>query len=110
VAGCQNFCSWLGLAPKNDISGGKVLKSRTMKNRNRAIVLYPCLYDPTQRRIITVDAQGQQQYHHFPMVQLALFTFELLYVVWKMLPYRRSLWSRPLLQAQQGNLFEHFAR
>jgi hypothetical protein len=26
----------LGLAPKNDISGGKVLKSRTMKNRNRA--------------------------------------------------------------------------
>jgi transposase len=29
-------CSWLGLAPKNDSSGGKVLKSRTMKNRNRA--------------------------------------------------------------------------
>jgi transposase len=32
----QHFCSWLGLAPKNDISGGKILKSRTMKNRNRA--------------------------------------------------------------------------
>jgi hypothetical protein len=32
----KHFCSWLGLAPKNDISGGKVLKSRTMKNRNRA--------------------------------------------------------------------------
>ncbi len=31
-----HFCSWLGLAPNNDISGGKVLKSRTMKNRNRA--------------------------------------------------------------------------
>jgi hypothetical protein len=30
------FCSWLGLAPKNDISGGKVLRSRTMKHRNRA--------------------------------------------------------------------------
>lgn len=30
------FCAWLGLAPKNDISGGKVLKSRTLKNRNRA--------------------------------------------------------------------------
>jgi hypothetical protein len=28
--------SWLGLAPKHDISGGKVLKSRTMKNRHRA--------------------------------------------------------------------------
>jgi hypothetical protein len=32
----KQFCSWLGLAPKNDISGGKVLKSRTLKNRNRA--------------------------------------------------------------------------
>jgi transposase len=30
------FCSWLGLAPKNAISGGTVLKSRTMKNRHRA--------------------------------------------------------------------------
>ncbi len=32
----KHFGSWLGLAPKNDISGGKVLKSRTLKNRNRA--------------------------------------------------------------------------
>lgn len=30
------FGSWLGLAPQNDISGGKRLKSRTMKKRNRA--------------------------------------------------------------------------
>jgi hypothetical protein len=29
-------CSWLGLAPKKDLSGGKVLKSRTMKTRHRA--------------------------------------------------------------------------
>ena len=32
----KHCCSWLGLAPKNDLSGGKVLKSRTMKTRNRA--------------------------------------------------------------------------
>jgi transposase len=32
----KHFCAWLGLAPKNEISGGKVLKSRTMKTRNRA--------------------------------------------------------------------------
>ncbi len=30
------FCSWLGLAPHNDISGGKVLRSRTFSNHNRA--------------------------------------------------------------------------
>ena len=32
----KHFCSWLGLAPRNDISGGKVLRSRTLKTKNRA--------------------------------------------------------------------------
>jgi transposase len=32
----KHFASWLGLSPRNDISGGKVLRSRTFKVRNRA--------------------------------------------------------------------------
>ncbi len=32
----KHFCSWLRLAPHNDISGGKVLRSRTLKTDNRA--------------------------------------------------------------------------
>ena len=32
----KHFCSWLGLAPKHDISGGKVLKNKTIKTHNRA--------------------------------------------------------------------------
>ena len=32
----KHFCSLLGLAPHNDKSAGKVLRSRTMKVRNRA--------------------------------------------------------------------------
>jgi transposase len=32
----KHFCAWLGLAPRNDISGGKVLRSRTIKVRSRA--------------------------------------------------------------------------
>lgn len=32
----KHFCSWLGLAPHNDISGGKRLRSQTLKNNNRA--------------------------------------------------------------------------
>jgi hypothetical protein len=32
----KHFASWLGLAPRNDISGGKVLRSRTLKTHNRA--------------------------------------------------------------------------
>jgi transposase len=31
-----NFCSWLGLAPKHEISGTKVLKNKTLKTKNRA--------------------------------------------------------------------------
>jgi hypothetical protein len=32
----KNFGSWLGLAPKHEISGGKVLNNRTLKTKNRA--------------------------------------------------------------------------
>ncbi|MFH1909368.1 MAG: transposase [Chloroflexota bacterium] len=32
----KHFCPWLGLAPKHEISGAKVLKNRTMKTKNRA--------------------------------------------------------------------------
>lgn len=32
----KHFCSWLGLAPHNDISGGRVLRTRTLKTHNRA--------------------------------------------------------------------------
>lgn len=32
----KHFSSWLGLAPHNDISGGKILRSRTLPTDNRA--------------------------------------------------------------------------
>ena len=32
----KHFCSWLGLAPKHEVSGGKVLKNHTLKTKNRA--------------------------------------------------------------------------
>ncbi len=32
----KQWCSWLSVAPHNDISGGKVLKSRVLKSHNRA--------------------------------------------------------------------------
>jgi len=31
----KHFCAWLGLAPKHDITGGKVLSNRTLKTKNR---------------------------------------------------------------------------
>lgn len=32
----KHFCSWLGLAPRHEISGAKVLKNKTLKTKNRA--------------------------------------------------------------------------
>jgi len=32
----KHFTSWCGVAPRNDISGGRVLRSRTLPTRNRA--------------------------------------------------------------------------
>jgi transposase len=32
----KHICSWLGLAPHNEITGGKVIRSYTLKNHNRA--------------------------------------------------------------------------
>lgn len=32
----KHFCSWLGLAPKHDITGGKVQKNSVLKTKNRA--------------------------------------------------------------------------
>ena len=32
----KHFCSWLGLAPHNDITGGRVVRSRTLPVHNRA--------------------------------------------------------------------------
>jgi transposase len=32
----KHFASWCGVAPRNDISGGRVLRSRTLPTRNRA--------------------------------------------------------------------------
>ena len=30
-----HFCSWMGLSPNRRITGGKILSSRTQKNKNR---------------------------------------------------------------------------
>jgi transposase len=32
----KHFCAWLGLAPKHEITGGKVLNNKTIKTKNRA--------------------------------------------------------------------------
>ena len=57
----KHFCSWLGLAPKHEISGGKVLKNKTLKTKNRAgqafrmaaqsVKQADCVFDVLYRRL-----------------------------------------------------------
>jgi hypothetical protein len=70
------------------------------------LVSYPCVYDTRQRRLTAVDGTGRQQYHRAQMVQLMLWTLELVRTVWRMPPYRRASWRRGALHAPQVGLFE----
>jgi transposase InsO family protein len=70
------------------------------------LVSYPCVYDPRQRRITAVDAQGRQQHRHVPAIQLTLFTLGLIRSVWRMPLYRRGPRARRTLAVLQPNLFE----
>jgi transposase len=49
----KHFCSWLGLAPKHEISGAKVLKNRTMKTKKCAGQAFraDCVFGSLYRRL-----------------------------------------------------------
>ena len=80
-----------------------------IEHGEQAVVSYPCVYDPRQRRIIEVDARGRQQYSHIPVVQLVLWTLALVRTVWRMPRYRRMAAPRRALLAPQINLWQRFA-
>src|SRR5262252_1482159 len=75
----------------------------------QAMVSYPCVYDPRQRRIITIDARGRQQYGEVPVMQLVLWTLALVRTVWHMPRYHRMAVPRRVLLAQQIHLWQRFA-
>jgi transposase len=70
------------------------------------LVSYPCVYDTRQRRLTAVDGAGRQQYRYVQVVQLLLWTLELVRTVWHMPRYRRTLWRREALSPPQIGLFE----
>jgi hypothetical protein len=70
------------------------------------LVSYPCVYDTRQRRLTAVDGTGRQQYRYGPVLQLMLWTLELVRTVWRMPRYRRAPWHREALHVLQVSLFE----
>jgi hypothetical protein len=70
------------------------------------LVSSPCVYDTRQRRLTAVDGTGRPQYRYVQVVQLMLWTLELVRTVWRMPAYRRAPRPRPALCAPQAGLFE----
>ncbi len=85
----KHFSSWLGLAPKNEISGGKMLKSRTLKTRNRAGQAFRLAAGSVMRADCAFGAFYRRQKGRLGPAQAAVATAHLIArVVYKMLKYK----------------------
>ena len=85
----KHFSSWLGLAPKNEISGGKILKSRTLKTHNRAGQAFRMAAGSVMRADCAFGAFYRRQKARLGPAQAAVATAHLIArVVYKMLKYK----------------------
>jgi transposase len=85
----KHFCSWLGLAPKNEISGGKVLKNKTLKTHNRAGQAFRMAAGSVMRADCAFGAFYRRQKARLGPAQAAVATAHLIArVVYKMLKYQ----------------------
>ena len=85
----KHFCSWLGLAPKKEISGGKVLKNKTLKTHNRAGQAFRMAAGSVMRADCVFGAFYRRQKARLGPAQAAVATAHLIArVVYKMLKYK----------------------
>jgi len=101
----KHFSSWLGLAPKNEISGGKVLKSRTIKTRNRAGQAFRLAAGSVMRADCMFGAFYRRQKARLGPAQAAVATAHMIArVVYKMLKYKMEY--EPLSMAQYEKRYQ----
>lgn len=85
----KHFCSWLGLAPKHEISGGKVLKERTMKTKNRAGQAFRLAANSVMRADCYFGALYRRQKARLGPAQAVVATAHAMArVVYRMLKYK----------------------
>lgn len=95
----KHFCSWLGLAPKNEISGGKILKNKTLKTKNRAGQAFRMAAGSVMRADCAFGAFYRRQKARLGPAQAAVATAHLIArVVYRMLKYKVEY--EPLSAAQ----------
>lgn len=85
----KHFCSWLGLAPKHEISGGKVLKNFTLKTKNRAGQALRLAAGSVMRADCMFGAYYRRQKARLGPAQAAVATaHQIAKVVYRMLKYQ----------------------
>jgi len=85
----KHFCSWLGLAPKHEISGGKVLKNKTMKTKNRAGQAFRMAAGAVMRADCMFGAYYRRQKARLGPAQAAVATaHQIAKVIYRMLKYQ----------------------
>jgi transposase len=85
----KHFSSWLGLAPKHEISGGKVLKNYTLKTKNRAGQAFRLAAGSVMRADCMFGAYYRRQKARLGPGQAAVATAHLIAkVVYRMLKYQ----------------------
>jgi transposase len=85
----KHFCSWLGLAPKKEISGGRVLKEHVQKTHNRAGQAFRMAAGSVMRADCAFGAFYRRQKGRLGPAQAAVATAHLIArVVYRMLKYQ----------------------
>jgi len=85
----KHYSSWLGLAPKHEISGGKILKNRVQKTRNRAGQAFRRAAASVMRADCAFGAFYRRQKARLGPAQAVVATAHLIArVVYRMLKYQ----------------------
>ena len=87
----KHFASWLGLAPHNDKSGGKILRSRTKKTQNRANTAFRIAAQSLSRSQSALGAfYRRMRAKHGPAKANVATAHKLARIVYHMLKYRKA--------------------
>jgi transposase len=85
----KHFCSWLHLAPHNDITGGKVVRSRTLKGQNRATQAFRLAAQAVGRTDTALGAYYRRMRAKFgPECAIVATAHKLARIVYHLLKYR----------------------
>jgi transposase len=110
----KHFCSWLGLAPRHEKSGGKLLRNRTLKSANRANTALRVAAQAVARSSSAIGAFFRRiKAKHGPAKAIVATAHKLARIIYFMLRDRTpyvDLGADYYTEQQQANLLRYLNR